>query len=67
VFVERVPRGIDQLVDITAQWRNPVGILFIQSVRKLDEIPSIALRLYHIDAQIADASRQIRSISRPTR
>ena len=50
VLVERVLFRVDQLVDITPEWRNPVGIVTIEYERKLDEILLIAPGPYRIDA-----------------
>jgi hypothetical protein len=44
VLVKRVPGGIDQLVYVAAQRRNPVGIVAIESEGELDEFPPVAFR-----------------------
>ena len=67
MLMKRVSLGIDQLVNVTTQRRNPVRILTIKPVWKLDEFAPIALRPNRLDANAGAGCRQIRSISRPTR
>jgi hypothetical protein len=67
VFVERVLRGIDQLVHIPPQRRNPEWIVLVKSERQIDEFLLIARRSYRIDAKRPRSRAQIRSMSRPTR
>ena len=58
---------IDELPHITPQRRNPVRIVSIKPVWELYEVFSIPLRPDGLDADLAGALAQIRSISRPTR
>ncbi|MEO8194635.1 MAG: hypothetical protein ABI681_12360 [Gemmatimonadales bacterium] len=67
VLMERMTRGIDELMDITAQWRDPVRIIPVKPEWKLDELAPIPLRPDRLDANVPCGRNQIRSISRPTR
>jgi hypothetical protein len=67
MLVEWMLRGIDQLVDVATERRDPVGIVPVKPEWKLDELFLIPRRADWLDADVRLSVCQIRSISRPTR
>ena len=58
---------IDQLLDVTAQGWDPVGIVPVKSEGNLDKLLLVPRRAHRLDEDVRLDVRQIRSISRPTR
>src|SRR5690606_17972900 len=70
--VKGMPRGVNELVNITPERRHPPGVTGVQPVRKLHELPSLTLRPHRVNTHFTaacitrhESPAQISPASRP--